>query len=66
MSFCHSGFDSDDIRLHMDEKRFQQVLLNYQSNALKFIDKPEGRIEISLQLIRANGKHEEAVAWITS
>mmetsp|Transcript_41517 Transcript_41517/g.63382 ORF Transcript_41517/g.63382 Transcript_41517/m.63382 type:complete len:115 (-) Transcript_41517:266-610(-) len=35
-------------RVMMDEKRFQQVLLNYVSNALKFINKRSAKIHIIL------------------
>jgi len=36
----------------MDEKRFQQALLNYQSNAIKFSNKKEGKVRVLLQYVR--------------
>jgi len=39
----------------LDEKRFQQVLLNYQSNALKFLDKKDPRINIIIQYVPVGG-----------
>ena len=69
VNFCQSGFAhrDQDVRLHIDEKRFQQVLLNYQSNAIKFIDKSSGRIVICLQLVRAQSESSksDAVSFIT-
>ena len=47
--FAQNGFD--DFNIMMDEKRFQQVQLNYQSNAIKFIDKKRGKIVILLQFV---------------
>jgi len=52
IDFCHSGF-TDGV-INFDEKRFQQVLLNFQSNALKFINSKEGRIQIVLSRFRPN------------
>ncbi len=33
-----------------DKRRFQQVLLNYLSNAIKFIDKEAGKVKIKVQI----------------
>jgi len=35
----------------LDPQRLQQVLLNYQSNALKFMNKERGRILILVQYV---------------
>jgi signal transduction histidine kinase len=52
---CFEGFpeelDVPRFNLNMDEKRFQQVLLNFQSNSIKFVDKDESRVLIVVQLL---------------
>ena len=40
--------EHERIMVEVDEKRFQQVLLNYQSNGLKFIEKEIGKLMIIL------------------
>jgi len=48
----------------LDPQRFQQVLLNYLSNALKFTN-VNGRIRILIQVINAHSNLDEATAaWM--
>lgn len=41
----YTGFEDEDFMITTDKMRLKQVLLNYQSNALKF-SKPNGTVTI--------------------
>jgi C4-dicarboxylate-specific signal transduction histidine kinase len=43
----------------IDEKRLQQVLLNFQSNAIKFVDKEQSQVLIVVQLLTAASRRVE-------
>lgn len=47
------GFDRLDPFIFLDENRIKQVILNLQSNALKFTN--EGSITIRVNIINSNG-----------
>ena len=42
-----------DYQIEIDEKRFQQVLLNYQSNAIKFVNKQNSKVNILVQHVKS-------------
>lgn len=45
------GFKNNNYMVSFDEQRFQQVLLNFQSNAIKFMHKENSSLLILVQLI---------------
>ena len=65
MEATYSGFDQDeDFFIFTDECRLQQVVLNYQSNALKFTPR-DGKITIQCTLMKkedANNQIKISVA----
>jgi len=42
-----------NFSVFVDEKRIQQVILNYQSNAIKFVDKDHNKVLILVQKVRS-------------
>jgi len=46
---------ASEKHINFDKRRFQQVLLNYLSNAIKFIDKEVGKVKIVVQLVNGIG-----------
>jgi two-component system sensor histidine kinase ChvG len=45
------GFENDNYMICTDRMRLKQVLLNYQSNAIKF-SKPGGTVKILCRLVK--------------
>jgi signal transduction histidine kinase len=52
LAFFTPSMEVRELEVMIDQKRFQQVLLNFQSNAIKFMDKDTSKVLISVQLIR--------------
>lgn len=59
MNLRFSGFRDHNYMLNFDEQRFQQVLLNFQSNAIKFMHKEESGLQILVQLIKKKSHRSE-------
>ena len=50
-----------DYRVSIDEKKFQQVLLNYAQNAVKYSNQGGGKIKVSVYFINHQSQNDEFI-----